>query len=353
MVVSDNIEEIEETTIKDEKESIEIENQEKEILENVENEEVQQKIEEEKFIDREENEIKQTEEEFQGIVYQEKSKEKQIRVTPKEHILKKENFETGLEIQFTSLNLNSFPIKDSNISKNSIIIDTISLGHQDIKIGKNGLRNTQIKIYVYERFKLLEIKSREFKIAVGVYLNEDNTLYEKDGYFSYEISNNLNIKRLKAVIEILKNIFSGEIISFEIKKMKAWINTENRIQLHKFILLEKSIEQYEENCKLLDVEFRVENLYEIESFYSNYLLNNYLKGIKNIESWINLKLENINDIIVGDSIILEDNHIFNFKNLKLSFKEKIKLRNKIIQNDIKNEVLSCYRKTIDIEIERI
>lgn len=352
MVVSENIQEIEETTIKKEEKSTD--EQDNKIEENQEKNEPE-KVELEKIENEPEKEIEVVEIEVQKEESEEKENlpQQMEERENKEHILKKNNFETGIEIQFTSLNLKNFPIKDTNVSKNADILDIISLGQNDVKIGRNILRNAQLKIYVYERFKLLEIKTREFKVGIAIYLNSENTLVEKDGYFSYEIFNNLNIKRLRAVIDILKELFTGEVISFEVKKMKAWINGENRIQLHKFMLLEKSIEQYEENCQLLKTEFKVENLYRIESFYTNYLLNNYLKGVKTLESWINFKLSDSEDIIVGDSIIFEDIHKFKFRNSEISFVERIKLKNKITQNDIKNNIINCYRKNVIIEAERV
>lgn len=361
MVVSENIQEIEETTIKKEEKSTDEqdnkieENQEKNELEEIELEKIENEIEKEEINQKEEKEMEFIEVRAQKEDIEEKENlpQQMEERENKEHILKKDNFETGIEIQFTSLNLKNFPIKDTNVSKNADILDIISLGQNDIKIGRNILRNAQLKIYVYERFKLLEIKTREFKVGIAIYLNSENTLVEKDGYFSYEIFNNLNIKRLRAVIDILKELFAGEVISFEVKKMKTWINGENRIQLHKFMLLEKSIEQYEENCQLLKTEFKVENLYRIESFYTNYLLNNYLKGVKTLESWISFKLNDSKDIIVGDSIIFEDIHKFKFRNSEISFVERIKLKNKITQNDIKNNIINCYRKNVMIETERV
>ena len=76
--------------------------------------------------------------------------------------------ESGLEIQYTSLQLNNFPISYPNFSNELSFNEVISIGTSAIKIGETLLNNTSLKILVYDKFKLLEIKTREFKVALSI-----------------------------------------------------------------------------------------------------------------------------------------------------------------------------------------
>ena len=54
--------------------------------------------------------------------------------------------------------------------------EIVNIGNTSIKIGNTVIHNTSLKILVYSKFKLLEIKTREFKLALSIELNDKQTL---------------------------------------------------------------------------------------------------------------------------------------------------------------------------------
>ena len=51
--------------------------------------------------------------------------------------------------------------------------DIVVIGNTDIKVGNETIKNCHLKILSNESIKLLEIKHREFKLALSVSLNND------------------------------------------------------------------------------------------------------------------------------------------------------------------------------------
>ena len=115
--------------------------------------------------------------------------------------------ESGLEIQYTSLHLNNFPISYSNFSNELSFNEVISVGTSTVKIGETLLNNTSLKILVYDKFKLLEIKTREFKVALSIDLLNGETLVKNGDFYKYEIFNKIKNSRFAEVINIFKEIF--------------------------------------------------------------------------------------------------------------------------------------------------
>lgn len=263
--------------------------------------------------------------------------------------------ETGLEISYTSLKLKDFPIKDSNLPYREESIENISLNSSNIHIGDTILSNVNIRILGYNKFKLIEFKTREFKIALSIALFDGNTIRKHEDYFTYEIFSKLKNSRVHAVAEILKSIFSGEKITFQIKDLFGDIQFENPIQAHKFNMIIESINKYEESMKLMNIT-KIKNFSESSlQFYTLHLLHNYLNNNTVLNSWINFRIENRFNVNIGDSIAFTKIHNLNIRGFNYDLKEIAFVKSTLTEKEVNLEknIVSGYRKIVDIKLELI
>lgn len=263
--------------------------------------------------------------------------------------------ETGLEISYTSLKLKDFPIKDSNLPYHEESIENISLNSSNIHIGDTTLSNVNIRILGYNKFKLIEFKTREFKIALSIALFDGNTIRKHEDYFTYEIFSKLKNSRVHAVAEILKSIFSGEKITFQIKDLFGDIQFENPIQAHKFNMIIESINKYEESMKLMNIT-KIKNFSESSlQFYTLHLLHNYLNNNTVLNSWINFRIENRFNVNIGDSIAFTKIHNLNIRGFNYDLKEIAFVKSALTEKEVNLEknIVSGYRKIVDIKLELI
>lgn len=263
--------------------------------------------------------------------------------------------ESGLEISYTSLKLKDFPIKDSNLPYHEESIENISLNSSNIHIGDTILSNVNIRILGYNKFKLIEFKTREFKIALSIALFDGNTIRKHEDYFTYEIFSKLKNSRVHAVAEILRSIFSGEKITFQIKDLFGDIQFENPIQAHKFNMIIESINKYEESMKLMNIT-KIKNFSESSlQFYTLHLLHNYLNNNTVLNSWINFKIENRFNVNIGDSIAFTKIHNLNIRGFNYDLKEIAFVKSALTEKEVNLEknIVSGYRKIVDIKLELI
>lgn len=263
--------------------------------------------------------------------------------------------ETGLEISYTSLKLKDFPIKDSNLPYHEESIENISLNSSNIHIGDTTLSNVNIRILGYNKFKLIEFKTREFKIALSIALFDGNTIRKHGDYFTYEIFSKLKNSRVHAVAEILRSIFSGEKITFQIKDLFGDIQFENPIQAHKFNMIIESINKYEESMKLMNIT-KIKNFSESSlQFYTLHLLHNYLNNNTVLNSWINFRIENRFNVNIGDSIAFTKIHNLNIRGFNYDLKEIAFVKSALTEKEVNLEknIVSGYRKIVDIKLELI
>lgn len=261
--------------------------------------------------------------------------------------------ESGLEIQYTSLQLNNFPISYSNFSNELSFNEVISIGTSAIKIGETLLNNTSLKILVYDKFKLLEIKTREFKVALSIDLLNGETLVKNGDFYKYEIFNKIKNSRFAEVINIFKEIFSGAQIEFKFKKLVGNISFENRIEVYKFNLLQELANSYKNIVSSLSLN-REKNFTEItNSFYEVFLTEAILED-KKIDSWINFRTKNNFDIHIGDNLTFERIHNLDFKGINFDIKEIIKVKSEISEREFtKDNEICSYRKAVEISLEKI
>lgn len=261
--------------------------------------------------------------------------------------------ETGLEILYTSMKLKDFPIKESNLPYHEESIENISLNSANIHIGDTILSNVNIRILGYSKFKLIEFKTREFKVALSIALFDGNTIRKQEDYFSYEIFSKLKNSRVYAVAEILKSIFSGEKITFQIKDLFGEIQFENPIQSHKFNMIIESINKYEEVMKLMNIT-KVKNFSESSlQFYTLHLLHSYLNNTSILNSWINFRINNKFNINIGDKISFTKIHDLNIRGFNYNLKETAIVKSSLSEKEVNLEknIVSGYRKTVDIKLE--
>lgn len=261
--------------------------------------------------------------------------------------------ESGLEIQYTSLHLNNFPISYSNFSNELSFNEVISVGTSTVKIGETLLNNTSLKILVYDKFKLLEIKTREFKVALSIDLLNGETLVKNGDFYKYEIFNKIKNSRFIEVVNILKEIFSGAKIEFKFKKLVGDITFENRIEVYKFTLLQELANSYKNIVNSLSLN-REKNFVEItNSFYEVFLTEAILEG-KKIDSWINFRIKNSFDIQAGDNLTFERVHKLDFRGINFDIKEIIKVKSEVSEREFTKDNEICgYRKAVEISLEKV
>ena len=346
-----NIEKLEENIVSEEKEievekTLEVE-EEPEVKEEETTSETLEKVSENETV----LEKSQEEEKVEIVVedLEEKREAKDITITTDNSML----VESGLEIQYTSLHLNNFPISYSNFSNELSFNEVISIGTSAIKIGETLLNNTSLKILVYDKFKLLEIKTREFKVALSIDLLNGETLVKNGDFYKYEIFNKIKNSRFAEVINIFKEIFSGAQIEFKFKKLVGNISFENRIEVYKFNLLQELVNSYKNIVSLLSLN-REKNFTEItNSFYEVFLTEAILED-KKIGSWINFRTKNNFDIHIGDNLTFERIHKLDFKGINFDIKEIIKVKSEVSEREFtKDNEICSYRKAVEISLEKI
>ena len=346
-----NIEKLEENIVSEEKEievekTLEVE-EEPEVKEEETTSETLEKVSENETV----LEKSQEEEKVEIVVedLEEKREAKDITITTDNSML----VESGLEIQYTSLHLNNFPISYSNFSNELSFNEVISIGTSAIKIGETLLNNTSLKILVYDKFKLLEIKTREFKVALSIDLLNGETLVKNGDFYKYEIFNKIKNSRFAEVINIFKEIFSGAQIEFKFKKLVGNISFENRIEVYKFNLLQELANSYKNIVSSLSLN-REKNFTEItNSFYEVFLTEAILED-KKIDSWINFRTKNNFDIHIGDNLTFERIHNLDFKGINFDIKEIIKVKSEISEREFtKDNEICSYRKAVEISLEKI
>ncbi len=263
------------------------------------------------------------------------------------------SFESGLEIKYTSLQLKNFPIRYKNFSEKMDFDEVVNIGTTSVKIGNTTIHNASLKILVYSKFKLLEIKTREFRLALSIELNDKQTLVKKDDYFKYDIYDKVKTSRLSEVTELFKKIFAGKNITFKYNQLIGDISFENRLEVYKFTIITETINSYKFITKELEL-YKEKSINDTkDSFYSLFLLNSYLKDEK-LSNWINFRIKNNYNILPGDIVSFEKIHELHLHGINFDLKEHVKLIDPISPREIneKNEIC-CYRKAAEITLEKI
>ncbi|MEF9933351.1 MAG: hypothetical protein RR191_02750 [Cetobacterium sp.] len=192
--------------------------------------------------------------------------------------------------------------------------------------------------------KILEIKSREFKIGIQVEHSPGGGISPVGSGLYYEIFENLNNTRLLWVINLFIDIFSGIELTFKSKKIKGSVKTENRIELLKFKTILETVE------KLIG-DYPKEKISELKNNFYTFQLFEYFKKNESIETWMNLDLENQFEINPGDVLDFRRSYKVDIDNSTYNFVEKIQLLDSITENEIKGNRIKAYRKLCKITFE--
>ncbi len=324
------------------------ENKTSEVLENTEAEEDKTPtpidiMEETEIIDERIEEAEQ--EENQEILEEIKEEVYEPKTVAVDFTKELGKFETALEIKYSSLKLSQFPIKVSNIPEGMTFPDTVVIGNTDIKIGNETIKNCHLKILSNESIKLLEIKHREFKLALSVSLNND-TIKNYGTIRVYEISSLIKYSRMIKVLEMFEKVFSGAVISFKVNRLYGDVEAEDRIELMKIKTIQNFFKTFENSgCK-----FQADKLPKCENIY--YLLELYaaLKENRIIETWCNFNFNNENiNLKEKDSLIVKRKYPFD-KNLVIE--EKITLKAPIDKGSLFKDKAVGYRKICTIELSK-
>lgn len=255
------------------------------------------------------------------------------------------NFETALEIRYSSLKLSKFPIKISNLPKDILFTDELTIGNSSIKIGDEVINNCYMKISSNDSIKLFEIKHREFKLGISVTL-EDDTIKSYGDIHYYEVSSLIKYSRLQKVLKLIEDIFDGKPITFKVNKLYGNIVLDDTIEVIRI----KTILNLFETLDKSKYKIQLEKISDIENIY--YLLNleAVLKRDETIETWCNFNLKNVS-AYEGDFITLKRTHKFDNKS---SIEETIVINDSLDKNNIlPDSSIKGYRKRCTIHLKKI
>ena len=304
-------------------------NETEEKINTIENNEIEEviKVEEIKEEVKEEN------------VVEENVTNKELSLTLKEN----DFFETASEIKFSSMFLDYFPIKYRNFLKTFVPLKITSLGVTDVDFGFTTLDNVSIKILEFSKFKLIEFRKKDFRIAID----------SEDDLFEYEIFKNIKNPKLRYIFEFFTNLFHGANIKFNFSENKYELDFHNHIEHFKFITLNELLTQYEKLVTDLRL-YKYKNLSSAEnSFYELDLLDK-CNNLDESSSWVNAKIKyESDDINVGDTLIINRFHKIRFDNFPYDIEEIITTANPLTKGEIKFGVINLNRKAVKIKLKKV
>ncbi|OFO29966.1 hypothetical protein HMPREF3051_04840 [Fusobacterium sp. HMSC064B11] len=271
------------------------------------------------------------------IIVEENIINKELNITLKEN----DFLETASEVKFSSMFLDYFPIKYRNFSKMFVPLKITSLGVTNVDFGFTTLDNVSIKILEFSKFKLIEFRKKEFRIAID----------SEDDLFEYEIFKNIKNSKLRYVFEFFINLFQGANIKFNFSDDKYELSFHNHIEHFKFITLNEFLSQYEKLVTDLRV-YKYKNLSSAEnSFYELDLLDR-CNNLNESSSWVNAKIKYDSDINVGDIITINRLHKIRFDNFPYDIEEVI-TTHPLTKGEIKFGVINLNRKAVKIKLNKV
>lgn len=241
------------------------------------------------------------------------------------------------------MKLDSLPIEFSTIKdiKKANIVK--SFGVTDISNEQFNLKGCQCRIVEIRNRKFLELKNREIKLGLEIDLKDDGSFNTIINNYYYKLNIIKIFKRYIFNMEILKNIFEGNLFNITGKEINGTLSFENRIEVMKFDLLLQELQTLEKKHK-------EKVLCDGNRFYA-IALSNLLEENSTINSWVNLKMKNSSDLIVGDIVNIERVHTL--EGNEFDIKEKIELLNPVDEKELSEQGFIAYRKTCRITLEKV
>ncbi len=257
--------------------------------------------------------------------------------------------ETAAQLKLNSLALVSNPVKYSNIYLESKESSILKLNVESLKVGQENIFGAKIRVLEYKNFKLIEIKNREFILKFGVDIFKNGLIVPNGEYLEYEIFENLNLNRFTSVLKLLKDIFSGDEISFKSSDFTSNISLKNEKESFKFELISEFLKNYEKISCIKEKRFNYVN----EDYYKLYLLANLERG-DSFETWGNftLKYDDHNKIKLPVQYIRE--HKFNLKGLEnTTVRETITISDNLENYQLLNDFKIYRHKKLTVNLEKI
>ncbi len=273
-------------------------------------------------------------------------KDKIIEIGENEDVI-----QTKKESLYKNFHLTSFPIIYQNFSHDNLTNEEMSIGRCDISVGNYILKDSRLKLKMYENFTLLEIKRNDFSISFEVRPN--GTLILNTGsLFQYEINSNVRDIRLKNIVELFIEIFSGTPIKCNINKFIIDISFDNATEESKFKLLLDTLDSYENINSQLKVS-SPRNLLEINnSCYEIFLLDKFLSD-ETMETFVNIDMANDYKIKSGDMLTFKRRHNINIKGANFIIVEHIILDEPVDSENINDNKVIFINRKARIELEKI
>lgn len=275
---------------------------------------------------------------------------KKIEYTPRDATIfeiQLESLSTGIELNF--MGLDTFPIKYSNFPKNITEIVSQSLGHTHIKIGNRILSDMQITLSTYEkyknRFQLLKIENHHFELSIGVILKNCEIIADPNSYYEYKI-NGMNNNKLIGTINLFRDIFNGDAITFTTNIFKGNLSIYSSIEVEKFNIILDITKVYEKLSKKLKLNPNIakSNL----SFYTIYLMWQLENNKSEVKTWLNLYRPS-GDIKKDDEVIFYNIHTLD--NLPYNLREEIRFV--VGENEITRNKLNCIKKEVVVKFKKV
>lgn len=286
-------------------------------------------------------------EEQNSTEYSNPAGEKRIHIVP---VTKDIKLEENLEIQFSSLQLNHFPISHRNFSSREKFLEIIPLGTTDVQVGEQLLHNVTLRAFIYKDFRLLEFKTREFRFAFSVELF-DNVFFSRESFLQYEISTDLNNPRLENVFTLFHDLFSGANIVFQYNHTKSELSITNDVEGFKFSLLSFALTKYQNQMSSILTK-KEKNFSSVKnSFYELEILYYYLSGKTFYDAWINAKFPK-GEIQTGDSVQFVRTFSYPFQRLSYGIRQTITLQQEL-GNIGTEDSIQLNRKSASVSLEAI
>jgi len=250
--------------------------------------------------------------------------------------------ETSSEVKFTSMDLQSFPIKYRNFSKDLEPLKTNFLGMFDVDFGFIKLESVLVKILDFLDFKLIEFRKKDFRIAID----------EKDSLFEYEIHKDIKNKRLEEIFDFFAKFFKATTIKFKIANDKYEYFFHNNIEYYKFITLRQFLNQYINLISNLKL-YRYKNLTSAKNTFFELDLLDKSNSIEETNTWINAEIKSDIDVNIGDGLIIKRLHKINFNDFPYDVEEIITLVHPLTKEEVKDNIIKLTRKSVKIKLRRV
>ncbi|MDR1831195.1 MAG: SIR2 family protein [Fusobacteriaceae bacterium] len=278
---------------------------------------------------------------------------------PRTHILDGDRcgVETNLSKKYASMGLVDFRIESDNLTQ---VIDSKKIeriGTADIQVGDRIINSAELRLYLRQsNYDVLEIKTREFMLSVGVTQAREGFLTRCGDFYKYQIFSGIKNTRLEDVLKKLQTFFSGVRVQFYIQDYVGdFTSRAVESETYKFDLLLDFLRNYCKITENLNLT-KEKNMSEMQNtFYTLSLLSiheNLSEG-KTFSGAVSFTIPTDGEIEAGDSLIFEKIHTLRFKGIGYDLKETIALKEPVAPEEISDGILSCRDRKVGISLAKL